>query len=68
MTLREINVEVKSVYGAPMIYPVCNDAHRFAALTGKKTFSQKDIENIRGLGYIVKAIVPEYPSILGVTA
>ena len=68
MAVREINVEVKAVYGTPLIYPVCNDAHRFAALTGKRTFSPKDIENIRGLGYIVKAIVPEYPSILGVTA
>ena len=39
-----------------MIYPANDVAERFAALTGKKTFSRTDLANIKALGFAVKEI------------
>lgn len=46
-----LQVEMKSVYGNTLIYPVCDKAKTFAKLIGKKTFSNSDMNVIRELGY-----------------
>jgi hypothetical protein len=50
---RTITVALKDVYGKQTIYPVCDMAHTFAALTGQKTLSDRHIEIIKGLGYTI---------------
>ena len=46
-----ITVEIKTVYGNDLIYPICKTAKTFAALTGKKTLTTEAIKNIKKLGY-----------------
>jgi hypothetical protein len=55
---------IKSVYGVPKFYPAPGNrtAELFAALTGTKTFSPRDLANIKALGYeleYVNAYTPE---------
>lgn len=50
----KILVEIKTVYGNEMIYPVCEQAIKFAKLTGKKTLSRSDIATIKDLGFEVE--------------
>ncbi len=54
MTNKTLLVEIKNVYGNETIYPVCDDAHVFTQLTGKKTLSRNDIAKIKMLGYEVQ--------------
>ena len=51
-----VRVEVRSVYGNEMIYPVCFYAERFAAIAGKKTLSRTDLMNIKALGFAVEEV------------
>ena len=51
MEMKKIIVEVKSVYGNDLIYPVCDDAKTFTKITGTKTLSPFVITYIKRLGY-----------------
>jgi len=56
----QITVEVRSVYGAPTIYPVCKQAELFAKLAKKKTLSAEDLEVIMALGFeVVEQCLPK---------
>ena len=44
-------------YGNELIYPVCQQAKRFAILTGQKTLSDGAIFQIKRLGYSVKEYI-----------
>ena len=46
-------VQIKTHYGTQFIYPVCQTAQHLARLTGKKTFSHRDIDTIKALGYTI---------------
>jgi hypothetical protein len=48
-----ITVQIRTVYGNEMIYPVDNNARVFCFLTGKKTLNRRDISKIKELGYAV---------------
>jgi len=48
--MKTIIVEIKNVYGVERIYPVCENAKRFAMLTSTKTFNRDIIEVIKSLG------------------
>lgn len=50
---RTVRVAVRTVYNKDLVYPDNDTARTFAALTGTKTFSRADIENIRRLGYTI---------------
>lgn len=50
----KILIQIKSVYGNEMIYPVCENAKRFAALAGKKTLSRSDLKIIKDLGFEIE--------------
>jgi hypothetical protein len=45
-----ITVRIANVYGKPTVYPVCEKAVLFTALTGKKTLSGADCRIMRELG------------------
>jgi len=46
-------VQIKTHYGTQYIYPICETAQNLARLTGKKTFSHRDIDVIKALGYSI---------------
>jgi len=48
--MKTIIVEIKNVYGVERIYPVCENAKRFAMLTNSKTFNRNMIEVIKQIG------------------
>jgi hypothetical protein len=56
--MQKIIVEVKSVYGNDLIYPVSNNAILFAKIAGTKTLSPYVITTIKGLGYFIEVKVP----------
>jgi len=49
-----VTVEIRFVYGNSLIYPINDNACKFAQLIGKKTLSMKDIEAIKSLGFNVE--------------
>ena len=51
---QELIVEKKSVYGQELVYPICENAKRFALLTGQKTLSSTSIIIIKRLGFTFK--------------
>jgi hypothetical protein len=54
--MTNIKVKVKQVYGVERIYPVCDVAHKFNSLTPSKTFSRRDIDIIKSLGYQIQVV------------
>lgn len=55
----KITVKIKSVYGRPLIYPVCDMAKVFASFTRTKCLTKAQIEVIKALGYEVEVQTPE---------
>jgi len=55
---RTITVKIKNVYGNDLIYPVCDNAQKFAVLTNKKTLSKNELAYIKALGFEVKVEAP----------
>ena len=54
-----IEVEVRNVYGKPVIYPA-NEAARIAAeLIGAKTFQQRHLRQLQKLGHEVAVVAPK---------
>ena len=47
----QLIVSKKNVYGVERVYPVCNKAKLFAAISGNKTLLPEVIEQIKKLGY-----------------
>jgi hypothetical protein len=50
---RTITLERRQQYGVFTYYPICDDAKRFADLTGTKTITPRAMEIIRSLGYVI---------------
>ena len=50
---KHITIRIKDVYGKETIYPVCEVAKQFTALTGCTTIRPQDIEIIKRLGYTI---------------
>lgn len=48
-----ITVEIKSVYGTELVYPVCEKALMFAKIAGTKTLARNTLAMIKHLGYNV---------------
>ena len=49
--IMNLTIEIKSVYGNELIYPVCNQALKLCSLTGQKTFKKSSIRILKELGY-----------------
>lgn len=54
MNTQNIKVQLKTVYGKALIYPICTAAHIFTALIGRKTLTYTHLEAIRALGYNIE--------------
>jgi hypothetical protein len=46
-----LTVTIKNVFGNRTIYPACDLSHKLADLIGTKTFTDRAVEQIKGLGY-----------------
>jgi hypothetical protein len=60
-----IEIEVRTVYGNTLIYPVNEAAKTLAKIAGKKTLSADDIKNACALGLEVVEINKAYAAIAG---
>ena len=49
-----ITVDIKTVYGNELIYPVCEQAHVFAEIAGTKTLTRYTLTRIKELGYDIE--------------
>jgi len=47
----EIIIEVRDVYGKPLVYPVCEEASLFAMIAESKTLTPRVLRIISSLGY-----------------
>ena len=47
----EIIVEVKDVYGKPLVYPISEEATLFAMIAESKTLTPRVLDMIEGLGF-----------------
>lgn len=56
MNDKTVQVQIKSIYGNEMIYPVCEAAKVFASMVGQKTLTRRDIDHIKKLGYTVDVV------------
>lgn len=46
-----LTIELKTVYGNDLVYPICNKAIKLCQLTNQKTFSKFAINKLKELGY-----------------
>ena len=62
----KIQVEIKDVYGAMKVYPVCQKAKLFAKIAGTKTLTEAVLKDVERLGYQLEVIVsPKYLELVG---
>ncbi len=52
-----IEVEKKTSYGSPYIYPANDQAVKACALWNQKTMTPQNIERLKDMGFIVKQVV-----------
>lgn len=53
---RVLQVQVKNVYGKPVVYPANENAEFFAAIAGTKTLSTLVLSYARRLGFDIKQV------------
>ena len=51
---KEIQIEMRTVFGVDRIYPICHVANALIKLKDKKTFNKSDLEVFKALGLIIK--------------
>lgn len=49
-----IKVKLKNVYGNTMVYPLCDNAKRFAAIANTQTLTNNTVKLIKDLGYSIQ--------------
>jgi hypothetical protein len=57
----QIDVTIKTIYGAERIYPACNQARLFCEIAGTHTLTRLVIARIKQLGYTVH-VLPSQPT------
>jgi len=58
----ELEIQVKTVYGNELIYPINDKAMLLTKLLKKKTFTVNDLEILQELGYKFKIKAYEVPN------
>lgn len=52
--MKTIYVRIKNTYGTDLVYPACDTSFMLSALVGTKTFTDRQIQLIKALGYELK--------------
>jgi len=47
-----LTVAIRNNYGQRAVYPACETSRKLAALVGAKTFTDRVIDQLKGLGYV----------------
>jgi hypothetical protein len=55
-----IEVKIKNVYGNQRIYPVCQNAKLFCALTKTETITFQSLDVIKALGYKIVVVQEQW--------
>lgn len=50
----KIIVDIKTVYGNDLVYPVCENAKLFCSIANSKTLSSQTIKSIKSLGFTIE--------------
>lgn len=58
--MQKIIVQIKTVYGNEMIYPICDQAKCFAMIAGTKTLTRSSLSIIKKMGYEIQAQQQEH--------
>ena len=56
MAISKIRIQLKTVYGRELIYPICEKAKLLVKLLKRKTFTEEDIPVIQALGYTIEIV------------
>ena len=51
---KEIQLEMRNVFGVDRIYPICHVANALIKLKDKKTFNKSDLEVFKSLGLSIQ--------------
>ena len=51
---KEIQLEMRNVFGIDRIYPICHVANALIKLKDKKTFNKSDLEVFKSLGLSIQ--------------
>ncbi len=51
--MNSITVRITNNYGTRAVYPVCDTAQKLAALIGTKTFTDRALQQLKELGYVI---------------
>ena len=62
-----ITVQVRSVFGNDLVYPMDDTAALFARLIGAKTFNADQLRTIKALGYAIHVASGKLPFDMQVT-
>jgi hypothetical protein len=54
----KITIEQRDQYGAPVFFPVCDHAQRFARIARTKTLTPDALQLIKALGYQIEVQRP----------
>ena len=52
--MKEIQIEMRTVFGVDRIYPICHVASALIKLKDKKTFNKSDLEVFKSLGLSIQ--------------
>lgn len=58
----ELKVMPKTHYGETRIYPVNDQAREITYLTGRKTFTERDVTILKRMGFTVTVITADAPA------
>jgi hypothetical protein len=60
MTKQIVQVTVRNVYGKETVYPANSLAEKLANLSGKKTFTHRDLGLIESMGFVIFEVHPNH--------
>ncbi len=61
--MNKVQIRSEQSYGNTRFYPVNNNAKRFTDISGKKTISLDDMENIKRLGFDIEVVPNIHPDV-----
>jgi hypothetical protein len=64
----KIQVQIRNVYGAETVYPVCKHAQFLASMAGTRTLTSEKLRLIMANGYEVEVVPQAIGRLVGIAA